>query len=335
MKQMVWLAIFILVVGIGAGGVMGSVKADDKVNVVVTINVLQDMVEQIGGEHVSVKSLVTGLENPHTYSTTPDDRKAIENSDLFVEIGMGLEPWASDLTVDLPKDKILVASENCTKLGDNPHVWMDPENGKTIAKEIENRLEKIDPTNSDYYRENLKSYVERLNSTESRIISMGESLKGKGVISATPAFSYLLNRMGINVTDIIVKGPGKEPSTSDIMRMEDEIKSGKASIILTAYQINMPVVDQISKDTGAPVVVGTALLGVMGIDSYEGMLLYDADAISSGLETADMQIKMNSMDSQISALQGEITLMFIGLLAVLILAIAEGYEIMKLRRGDW
>ncbi len=328
---MVWIAVGIMLISIAGAG-LGQ---GEKVNVVVTINVLQDIVEHIGGDRVSVRSLVTGLENPHTYSTTPDDRKAVEDAELFVEIGMDLEPWAKDLTVDVPKEKILVASDNCTKLGDNPHVWMDPENGKIIATEIEHRLESIDPANAGYYRENLRSYLESLNSTEMRMVEMGQEFKGKGVISATPAFAYLLNRMGIEVTDIIVKGPGKEPSTPDIMRMENEIRSGKASAIITVAQIHMPVVQQISNDTGAPVIVGSALLGALGIETYEQLLIYDASAISSGLEKADMQMQINSMKSDMSSIQGEVTLLSIGLIAVLILAIVEGYEMRKTRRGDW
>jgi len=77
--------------------------AEPQVKVAVTINVIEDMVRQIGGDRVEVRSLVTGLENPHTYSITPEDRQAVEDADIFMEIGMGLEPWAGDLTKDMPR----------------------------------------------------------------------------------------------------------------------------------------------------------------------------------------------------------------------------------------
>ncbi len=327
-----WVALSILVISLLAPV---SAAQNEKIEVVVTINVLKDIAEQVGGERVSVISLVTGLENPHTYATTPEDRKAIEDSKLFIEIGMGLEPWADDLTVDIPKEKILVASENCTKLGDNPHVWMSPENGKIIAREIEKRLERVDPADKEYYRERLSNYLSSLNQTEERMKQMAMEYSGKGVITATPAFSYLLSYLNISEIDTISKGPGKQPSTGDIMKIEDEIRGGKASVIISMYQVNMPVVQQISEDTGAPVVTCTPLLEALGIETYEQLLLYNSQAITGALEKANMQKEINSVQSDIESLKGEIALLSIGIIAVLILAVAEAYQIWKMRRGEW
>ncbi len=312
-----------------------AIAADGTVDVVVTINVLEDMVNQIGGEHVSVKSLVTGLENPHTYSTSAEDRTSVENADLFVEMGMGLEPWAGDLTVDLPAEKILVASDGCVKIGDNPHVWMDPENGKIIAGEIASALQKIDPNNAGDYRQNLAVYLEKLNSTERRIGEMLSSYSGNGVITQTPAFSYFLSRFNISEVDTVSAGPGKVPDTGDVMRMEEEIKSGKADVVIAMAQVNLPVIYQISSDTGAPVVTGTPLLGVMGINTYEDLLLYNAQALSSGLRNAENQKNINMMNSKIDSVNSQIGLLSIGFLALLVLSVIETYEILKMRRGDW
>lgn len=312
-----------------------AAAADSTVDVVVTINVLEDIVKQVGGEHVNVKSLVTGLENPHTYSTTPDDRSAVENADLFVEMGGGLEPWADDLTADLPPEKILVASDGCMKLGDNPHVWMDPENGKIIATEIGHALERIDPDNADYYQKNLEGYLEVLNSTEKRMEDMLSPYAGRGVITQAPAFSYFLNRFNITEVEILSGSPGKVPGTEDIMEAEKKIKDGKADVVIAMAQVNLPAVHQISSDTGAPVVTGSALLGVMGINTYEDLLLYNAEALSYGMRYAENQKNINRMNSEIEAINSQIWLLFIGFLALLILSVIEIYEMMKMRREGW
>ena len=69
----------------------------EPLNVVVTIPVLKDLVEQVGGPHVRVTSLLKGYENEHTYSPKPSDLVAVRNAQLLFEVGLGLEVWVANL----------------------------------------------------------------------------------------------------------------------------------------------------------------------------------------------------------------------------------------------
>src|SRR6476469_6537681 len=69
----------------------------DPLNVVVTLPVLKDFVEQVGGPHVRVTSLLKGYENEHTYSPKPSDLVAVRNAQLLFEVGLGLEVWVTNL----------------------------------------------------------------------------------------------------------------------------------------------------------------------------------------------------------------------------------------------
>ncbi len=309
--------------------------ADGKLEVVVTINVLQDIVEQIGGEHVEAISIVTGLETPHTYATTMDDRNAVENCDLFVEVGMGLEPWADDLTADIPQEKVLVVSDSCMKLGSNPHVWMDPENGKRIATEIAEKLESIDPANADYYRGNLDRYMEELDFVRERIEKLGELIGDRGVITQTPAFSYLLHRMNITDVETLIKMPGSEPSVEDIRISEKAIRNGEAYAVLSLVQNPISAVDEISSDTGAPVVRGTPLLGALGIEHYTDLLMYNADAIYDGIKTGETNLRMNLLENRMEDMGSQISLIALGIIVLILLLVVEAYQIRKLKKGDF
>ena len=314
---------------------LNSEAAGEKVDVVVTINVLQDITQQIGGEHVNVKSLVTGLENPHTYSTTPDDKSAVENADLFVEVGMGLEPWVGQLSSDISAGKILVVSDNCTKLGSNPHVWMDPENGKEIAAAIEWRLERIDPGDAQDYRANLESFNQKVSAAEERAIALGNQVEGKGVITATPGFSYLLHRMNITEVATLIKQPGYSPSAADIGRCEDAVNSGKASAVIAMEQSPIPAVEQISQDTGAAVIKGTPLLGVLGISHYTDLITYNAEAIYQGILEGEHSRETRLLENQVNALGSQVMLLGIVLLFLFGLLMVEAYELRKIKRGDF
>jgi len=273
------------------------------VKVAVTINVIEDMVEQIGGNRVEAKSLVTGLENPHTYSTTPEDRQAVENADLFIEVGMGLEPWADGLTNDIPQEKIMVLSDNCTKLGTNPHVWMDPENGKAIAWDIAKKLCSIDPEGTEYYMHNLRRFTGEISYAEVRARSLGAEVAGSGVITATPGFSYLLRTMNISEVHTLVTTPGSSPSAGDIAECEEAVRNGEAYALIDLAQSPSPTIEQIADDTGAVVVVGTPLLGVLGLEHYTEIIVYNAQAIHDGILDGERNRDMNLLENNKHILQ--------------------------------
>src|SRR5437016_559590 len=67
------------------------------VKVVATLPILKEFAEQVGREHVEVRTLITGLESEHSYAPKPSDLKAVGEARLLLEIGLGLEVWVSGL----------------------------------------------------------------------------------------------------------------------------------------------------------------------------------------------------------------------------------------------
>jgi ABC-type Zn uptake system ZnuABC Zn-binding protein ZnuA len=305
------------------------------VKVAVTINVIEDMVKQIGGDRVDVTSIVTGLENPHTYSFTTEDRETVASSDLFIEIGMGLEPWAEELSSDLPSDRVLVLSDNCTKIGSNPHVWMDPENGKAMAWDIAKKLCSIDPEGTEYYMHNLRRFTGEISYAEVRARSLGAEVAGSGVITATPGFSYLLRTMNISEVHTLVTTPGSAPSAGDIAECEDAVRSGEAYALIDLAQSPSPAIEQIADDTGAVVVVGTPLLGVLGLEHYTELIVYNAQAIHDGILDGERNRDMNLLENRVDGLSMQVKILAVFVLFLGIVAVAELIQIRRLRRGDF
>src|SRR5690242_17972601 len=165
---------FAVLAGIGHA----AAGSPDRVNVVVTIPVLKDFAEQVGGDRVNVTSLLSGQENEHTYAPKPSDLLAIRKARLLVEVGLGLEVWVSSLVKNSgnPLLRVVTTSKGIAlirdrqnpetrpedakrKPGGNPHIWLDPENAKVMMRHITEALMRADPDFATTYRENQAAYL--------------------------------------------------------------------------------------------------------------------------------------------------------------------------------
>ena len=157
----------------------GLCQAKDKLNIVTTTTPLASIAEAVGGNLVSVTSIGSGDEDPHFIAAKPSFMMKAKKADLWIRIGLELEIGYEGLILQgsrNPRIQIntpghLDASEGIMKLevptaridrsmGDvhpmgNPHYWLDPYNGRIIARNICNRLKQLDPQHAADYDANL------------------------------------------------------------------------------------------------------------------------------------------------------------------------------------
>src|SRR5580765_6885585 len=162
-----------------------SVANAGTIKVVTTTMDMRSITEIIGGSKVSVSSIATGYQNPHFVDPKPSYIISLTHADLFVTVGLDLETgWSPQLLSSSRNTKIqkgsagyVDASEGVGLLqvptsanraeGDihiygNPHYWLDPLNGKVIARNIANGLERVDPANKATYETNLQAFFKNI-----------------------------------------------------------------------------------------------------------------------------------------------------------------------------
>src|SRR4029079_1849106 len=111
---------------LSTGGLAGdpswAVTSQEPVNIVVTIPVLKDLTEQVGGPYVRVTSLLKGYENEHTYSPKPSDLVAVRKARLLFEVGIGLEIWVSSLVKNAGSAslRVVITSKGIALVRDRP-----------------------------------------------------------------------------------------------------------------------------------------------------------------------------------------------------------------------
>jgi ABC-type Zn uptake system ZnuABC Zn-binding protein ZnuA len=290
---------------IAASLVLTSSPAEP-LNIVVTIPVLKDLTEQVGGPHVRVTSLLSGYENEHTYSPKPSDLVAVRKARLLFEIGIGLEVWVSSLVKNAGSSslRVVTTSKGIALLRDrpdhdgaahageedergNPHVWMDPENAMTMMRHITEALIQVDPAHATEYRANQASYLRKLDQLRGDLSDRIARLADRRFIAHHPAWPYFARRFGFQIVGTIQPQSGSEPSALQLHTLIAKIKNDKIKVVVSEIQLSQKIPELLAKETGARLVVLTTLPGGLPhTETYLDMLRYNVLQLANALDEA-------------------------------------------------
>ena len=291
-----------LAIGLLLSGVVCIADANKPgtTTVVTTLPVLKDYVKQIGREHVTVRSLVSGLENGHSYALKPSDIIAVRQAHLFVMVGAGLEVWAEQLIksarnsslevvitskgISLLRNTGMAPARNGKHALGNPHIWLDPENAKRMVRQITTRLITLDRTNRRYYLANQAEYLRKLDTLQADITSRIKTLPDRRFISHHPAWPYFARRFGFKIVGNIIEQSGTEPSAKHLSTLTKHIKKAGIKVIVSEPQLNQKIPRILSDETGARVVTLTVIPGALpGTETYADMLRFNAVTLADAL----------------------------------------------------
>ena len=290
--------------GLLAAPLAHAASPPEPLNIVVTIPVLKDLTEQVGGPHVRVTSLLSGYENEHTYSPKPSDLVAVRKARLLFEVGIGLEVWVSSLVKNAGSAslRVVTTSKGIALLRDrpnrdgaahgaeeeergNPHVWMDPENATTMLRHITEALIQIDPAYATEYRTNQASYLRKLDQLQGDLSNRITRLADRRFIAHHPAWPYFARRFGFQIVGTIQPQSGSEPSALQLHGLIAKINKERIKVVVSEIQLSQKIPELLAKETGARVVVLTTLPGGLPhTETYLDMLRYNVLQLANALE---------------------------------------------------
>ena len=156
-----------------------------KLNVVATNSIIADITKNIAGDKINLHSIVPVGQDPHEYEPLPEDVKKTSQADLIFYNGINLETggnaWFTKLVENAKKKEnkdyyavsegvdVIYLEGQSEKGKEDPHAWLNLENGIIYAKNIAKRLIEKDPVNKETYEKNLKAYVEKLSAMQTRL----------------------------------------------------------------------------------------------------------------------------------------------------------------------
>ncbi|MGC4097490.1 MAG: metal ABC transporter substrate-binding protein [Nitrospira sp.] len=277
-------------------------EARDPIPVVVTIPVLKDLAEQVGGSYVRVTSLLNGYENEHTYSPKPTDLIAVRKARLLLEIGMGLEVWVASLVKNAGGQslRVITTSQGVELLPDdddahetmhhdgkagNPHIWLDPENVAIMLRHITEALIEVDPRHTAEFRANQAAYLQRLGQLQQELSTRTQQLSDRRFIAHHPAWPYLAKRFGFDIVGTIHLQSGTEPSALHLQSLIKKIRQEHIKVIVSEVQLSQRLPELLARETKAHIVVLTTMPGgLAGTSTYLDMLRYNVLQLAGALD---------------------------------------------------
>src|SRR3989454_3814409 len=200
-----------------------SLSAQGKLNVVTTTEDLAAIAHEVGGDHITVDSIAKGYQDPHFVEAKPSFILKLQKADVLILVGRDLEiGWLPPLIqqsrnskiqvgangyldaslkaqiLEVPQGTITRAEGDVHPLG-NPHYWLDPENGKIIAREIFDKFAEFRSNDRGYFEQRLNDFVNRLSEAEKRWTSMMAPYKGVKVVTYHRSFPNFAERFGLEI----------------------------------------------------------------------------------------------------------------------------------------
>ena len=254
-------------------------SAQGKLNVIATTEDLASIAAEVGGDHITIESIAKGYQDPHFVEAKPSFILKLQKADILILVGRELEigwlpvlinqsrnakiqqgaPGYLDASLqaqilEVPGGQVTRAEGDVHPLG-NPHYWMDPENGKIIAKEIFDTLVKMRPNERAYYEPRLNDFVSRVSAAEKRWLDMMAPYKGIKVVSYHRSFSNFAERFGLNIVGYVEPKPGIPPTPQHTLDLINQMKKDSVKIVLVEPYFDVKTPNAIGRETGAEVLI--------------------------------------------------------------------------------
>jgi zinc/manganese transport system substrate-binding protein len=269
-------------------------RAQEKINVVASFSILGDFTKNVGGERVSVTTLVGANSDVHVYTPAPADAKKISDAKLVIINGLGLEGWLPRLVQSSGgKAAIVTATTGIAprRLGSDadPHAWQSVVNAKIYVANIRDALIAADQAAAPAYRANADAYLAKLDVLDREVREAVAQIPQarRKVISTHDAFGYFAAAYGIAFIAPQGVSTESEASARDIAAIITQIKAGKIPAVFLENISDPRLMRRISAETGAKIggtLYSDSLTGENGeAPTYIELVRHNIKALTSAL----------------------------------------------------
>ena len=287
----------------GCGAKKADTSTNGKVYVVTTTTMITDMVKQIAGDKVRLKSLMGPGVDPHLYEPIPTDAIALSEADVIFYNGLKLEGQMSSDLIKMNGVALSSAIDKNILKGyeshPDPHVWGSALIWSGCVPIVVDALSEADPKNADFYKESGRKLIQEYSSLHEWATSRVEELNkdSRVLITSHDAFEYFGEAYGFSVVGLQGISTATEAGISERVKLVDYIKENKVKAIFVESSVSPEAIKSIAEDSGA-IIGGELFSDAMGepgelesvngdnydLGTYSGMIKHNVNTIVEALK---------------------------------------------------
>jgi ABC-type Zn uptake system ZnuABC Zn-binding protein ZnuA len=294
---------------VGAALAFGARPAVAQLKVVTSTTDLYDIARAVGGNLITANHIGEGYQDPHFIEAKPSFVLQLRNADVWAFVGLDLEigwmpllldgarnsrikfggPGYLDVSkampvLDVPQGNVDRSQGDVHPLG-NPHYWLDPENGRRIARLFKQKFSELDRAHEADYDRNEKAFEERLNAAEKDWQPQLAAIRGKPVIAYHTSWRYFAEYTGMKIVAFMEPKPGVPPSPSHVFEVIKDAKAAGAKVVMQEPFYERKMSDLVAQQLGGTVLIEPASVGgIKGVDDYIALMKHDIDALAAALK---------------------------------------------------
>lgn len=272
-----------------------SISDQPNISVIATFYPLAYLAERVGGEHVTLTTIVPNGTEPHDYTPLPRDIQAIYNSDLLLANGLGIDNWAEDLEDDFLNDRHITlvvgeeidlsatlksAEEDKEDVGQatdedghdgiDPHIWLDPILQQTVVTRVQHVLSQIDPIHASEYEQQADALLTDLQQLDRAYTTGLANCALQTIIVSHDAFAYVGARYDFTIVSIAGLNPNSVPSAKTLADLTARAKDEGIEYIFFETLVNPALSQALASEVGAETLVLNPLEGLTPAEQTAG-----------------------------------------------------------------
>src|SRR3954468_3884330 len=295
-------------VAAGLAALAAPAAAQRPLRVVTSTTDLADLASEVCGNRCQVVHISEGYQDPHFVEAKPSFILQLRNADVFAFVGLDLEIGWMPLLVqgarnprinrggtgyldvsqairvlDRPTGNVDRSQGDVHPAG-NPHYWLDPENGRRIARMFRDRFSQLRPGDAATFAANYTAFENRLNAAERAWAPQIAAIRGKPVVAWHTSWRYFAEYNGMNIVGFMEPKPGVPPSPSHLAGLIATMRRTGAKVIVMEPFYDRKTADFVASKTGAKVLVlPPSVGGTKGLDDYIQLMTSDIHQLATAL----------------------------------------------------
>jgi ABC-type Zn uptake system ZnuABC Zn-binding protein ZnuA len=298
------LAIFVM-----SALLLASTAQAKKLTVVTSTTDMAALAQEVGGDRITVESIAKGYQDPHFVEAKPSFLLKLRQADLLITVGLQLEiGWLPPLITQSGNARVQVGAAGyldasqfaeilekptgpvTRAMGDvhplgNPHYWLDPDNGRRVARGIAGKLGELDPADSAYFQQRFQDFDKRLTAAEQKWDLEMAPYKGRKVVTYHNSFSNFAKHFHLQVIGYVEPRPGIPPTPSHTIEVIGVMKRENCKVVLVEPYFDLKTPNSIGAATGAKVLVYLPSVGgEKQVTNYFELFDYDIGLLKKAFE---------------------------------------------------